>query len=172
MLSNKSNKSNKRVHNTLKGVTIITEITETIYILLVEDNPVDARLIQEMLRDASHERFQVTAMSTLSAGLNYLSENDVDVILLDLGLPDSQGLATFEAVYERAPNVPIIMFTALADEEIAETALRQGAQDYLIKTMRSEDEITSVLLVHTISYAIERKQAEEKVKEHAHTIEI
>jgi len=138
-------------------------ITKTINLLLVEDNPVDARLIQELLRDAPHERFHIVTMSTLAATLNFLAENDVDVVLLDLGLPDSQGLATFEAVYERAPNVPIIMFTSLDGEEFAAAALRQGAQDYLTKETLSKDEITTALLVRAIGYAIERKRAEEEI---------
>jgi len=147
-------------------------ITKTINILLVEDNPVDSRLIQELLRDASLKRFHIVTMATLSDALNFLSENDVDVVLLDLGLPDSQGLATFKAVYERAPTIPIIMFTVLDEEEVKEAAFRQGAQDYLTKEMLSKDEITTVLLVRAISYAIERKRAEERVEEHAQTIEI
>src|SRR5213592_2092936 len=100
---------------------------------LVEDNPGDARLIQEMLRQASSAPFHVDCVSRLDELLARLEQGSFDVLLLDLGLPDSQGLATFHRVHGRAPKVPIIIFSGAADEELAVEAVAHGAQDYLVK---------------------------------------
>ncbi|MGZ4927299.1 MAG: PAS domain S-box protein [Halobacteriota archaeon] len=136
-------------------------------ILLVEDCSADARLIQELLQGASHDRFNVIIAPTLAKGLDALSNNNVDAVLLDLGLPDSQGLATFKSVYAQAPQLPIIMLTILDDEELARTAVREGAQDYLTKDVLSKDQLTTDVLVRAIQYAIERKHSEEELKQFA-----
>ncbi|HYC19455.1 MAG TPA: PAS domain S-box protein, partial [Candidatus Bathyarchaeia archaeon] len=129
-------------------------------ILLVEDSPADTRLIQELLQEAPDGRFNVITASTLAQGLDALSHNNVDAVLLDLGLPDSQGLTTFKTVYERVPYLPIVMLTILDDEELARTAVREGAQDYLTKDALSKDELTTTALVRTLRYAMERTEAE------------
>jgi signal transduction histidine kinase/CheY-like chemotaxis protein len=129
--------------------------TKPIRVLLVEDNPGDARLIKEMLAEADGQDFSIEWVSSLADGLEKLGKNQTDVVLLDLGLPDSQGLDTFVKAQEQAPHVPFVVLTGLADEDLALTALRQGAQDYLYK-----DETHPNLILRAIRYATERKQTE------------
>ena len=128
-----------------------------ISILLVEDNSGDRRLISEMLADAGNVTFDVKYADRLQAAIEYLSQNRVEVILLDLGLPDSQGLETLKKTYAQVPETPIVVLTGLNDEMIGTQAVNEGAQDYLIK-----GQVDTNLLRRTIRYAIERKQAEEK----------
>jgi two-component system, cell cycle sensor histidine kinase and response regulator CckA len=128
-------------------------------VLLIEDDPRDARLIGEGLRDAAGAAFQVDCASRLATGLERLRAGGVQVILLDLGLPDSQGLATFTSLYARAPNVPIIVLSDLSDESLAIATLREGAQDYLVKGQSDGH-----LLARSIRYAIERKRAEDRIR--------
>ena len=127
---------------------------------LVEDNPGDARLIQEMLRQASVAPFRVDWLSRLDELLARLERGSFDVLLLDLGLPDSQGLATFQRVHRRAPRMPIILFSGATDEELAAEAVAHGAQDYLVK-----GQIDAFLLKRAIRYAIERKRGETEIQE-------
>ena len=96
---------------------------------LVEDNPGDSRLIQEMLRESPVAALRVDCSSRLDEVLNRLEQQRFDVLLLDLGLPDSQGLATFDRVNGRAPMMPIIIFSGAADEQLAVEAVAPGAQD-------------------------------------------
>ena len=137
---------------------------EPIEVLLVEDNPSDARLIREMLFEERgdsasvvRQTFALECVERLSAGLARLSSGDIDVVLLDLSLPDSHGLGTFSKMHAEVPQVPIILLTGLDDEELGVTAVREGAQDYLVK-----GQVDGNLLVRTIRYAIERKGAEER----------
>jgi len=124
-------------------------------ILLIEDDPADARLIQEMLRDAGTADIEMQWESRLSAGLSRLEQGGIAAVLLDLGLPDAQGLETLAQVYARGPEIPIVVFTGHGDEAIANQAVKRGAQDYLVKGAVDE-----TLLVRSIRYAIERKQME------------
>jgi signal transduction histidine kinase/CheY-like chemotaxis protein len=133
--------------------------TKPIRILLVEDNPGDARLIREMLAEAPAQDFSVEWVSRFADGLELLGRNQIDLVLLDLGLPDSQGLDTFIKAHDQAPHVPFVVLTGLADETLALAAVRKGAQDYLFK-----DETNPPLLLRAIRYAIERKQAELALK--------
>lgn len=128
-----------------------------ISILLVEDNSGDRRLISEMLAEASNVTFDVKYADRLQAAMDYLGQNRVEVILLDLGLPDSQGLETLKRTYAQVSETPIVVLTGLNDEMIGTQAVNEGAQDYLIK-----GQVDTNLLGRTIRYAIERKQAEEK----------
>ena len=128
-----------------------------IVILLVEDNSGDRRLISEMLAEASNVTFDVKYADRLQAAMEYLDQNRVEVILLDLGLPDSQGLETLKRVYAQVSELPIVVLTGLNDEMIGVQAVNEGAQDYLIK-----GQVDTHLLRRTIRYAIERKQAEER----------
>ena len=121
-------------------------------ILLVEDNPDDALLIQEMLADADGGSFEWIHAERLSEGLDELSAGSADVVLLDLSLPDSHGLDTFATAHSHAPETPIILLTGLDDEELAVQAVQLGAQDYLSKS-RMEGQ----LLVRSLRYAIERQ---------------
>jgi GAF domain-containing protein/DNA-binding response OmpR family regulator len=124
-------------------------------ILLIEDNLADARLLREMLTEAKRFPFDLQQTDRLSAGLERLAGNDIDVILLDLSLLDSKGLDTFLQTLARAPHTPIIVLSGLDDTKIASEAVRAGAQDYLTKA-----EIDGNLLARTIHYAIERKRTE------------
>ena len=125
-------------------------------ILLIEDNPGDARLIEEMLSDAGGRLFHLVRVERLSAGLERLAVGDIAAVLLDLGLPDSQGFETFDRVQRQAPQVPIILLTGRDDEELAIRAVRQGGQDYLVK-----GQVDGRLLARTLRYGIERKRAQE-----------
>lgn len=125
-------------------------------VLLIEDNPGDARLIREMLRDASGTPFELECTERLSLGLERLTEGGIDVVLLDLGLPDSQGLETFVKAQAKASEVPIIVLTGLADEAVWIDAAKKGAQDYLVK-----GKVDSSMLMRAIRYAIERKRAQQ-----------
>lgn len=127
-------------------------------ILLVEDNQGDARLIREMLAEVTTEQFDLVHVESLSDALKTLTQEPCDIILLDLGLPDSQGIDTFNNVYERAKMVPIVILTGLSDEAFAITAMRQGAQDYL-----SKNDVEPNLLARALRYAIERKRLEERM---------
>jgi PAS domain S-box-containing protein len=132
-------------------------------ILLVEDNPGDVRLLQEILRDASSVRCQITPAMSLAAAIQQLSLVEAasfDVILLDLSLPDSQGLASFLNLHRRAANIPIVVLTGSDDETLALTAMQQGAQDYLIK-----GQVDSNLLLRSIRYAIERERTEAALRQ-------
>ena len=124
-------------------------------ILLIEDNPGDARLIREMLADAGGQGFAIEWLSRLADGLELLDQGKIDLVLLDLGLPDSQGLDTFIKAHAQAPQVPFVVLTGLADEILALSAVRQGAQDYLVKGATD-----AKTLLRAIRYATERKRAE------------
>ncbi|MFH1436258.1 MAG: ATP-binding protein [Pseudomonadota bacterium] len=132
---------------------------KTISVLLIEDNPGDARLIEVMLGGADEASFELHVADRLEAGLKQLKDNSVDVILLDLSLPDSTGLDTFTRTHETAPGVPIVMLTGLSDQTLAIKAMKQGAQDYLVK-----GQVDEKVLARALRYAIERKQAEEEVR--------
>jgi len=125
-------------------------------ILLIEDSPIYARLVQKMLAVSSQVEYQIECADRLSTGLKYLAKGEYDVVLVDLGLPDSKGLDTLDKVYAQVPAVPIVALTGIDDEALAVQAVRQGAQDYLVK-----GDIESKTLQRVMRYAIERKQAED-----------
>ena len=106
----------------------------TISVLLVEDNPIHARLLQGLHSDRSDPAFAVEAVDPLEAGIQRLSIDSFDAVLLDLVLPDSQEMATFERVKEAAPDMPVLVLTGLDDEGLAEEAVAAGAREYLVKT--------------------------------------
>lgn len=122
-------------------------------VLLIEDNPGDARLIREMIPQFEALQFNLECVERLSAGLEYFAREEVDVVLLDLNLPDSNGLDTFNKVNTLVPDVPIIVLTGLDDEASAVKAVQNGAQDYLVK-----GDVNSSLLMRSIRYAIERQR--------------
>ena len=117
-------------------------------VLLIEDDPGDARLIREMLAGG---KFEVETRDRLSEGIACLAQGGVDVVLLDLTLPDSSGFDTFARVREHAAGVPIVLLTGLDDETFAIGAVHEGAQDYLNKS-----KVNAELLTRAIRYAIER----------------
>jgi PAS domain S-box-containing protein len=141
--------------------TATTGHDELIRILLIEDNPVDVRLITELLKDTSDGRFEVHTARTLSEGLSHLSTDETDVVLLDLGLPDSQGFETFHSVAKQAPHLPVVVLTVLDNEGLARKAVRAGAQDFITKDVLAKEEPYAGIFVRTIRYALERKRAEE-----------
>jgi two-component system, cell cycle sensor histidine kinase and response regulator CckA len=129
---------------------------QTIKILLVEDNPGDVLLLQETLSEISLVTFILVNVERLSDALKRLQTDVFDVILLDLALPDSQGLESFGKIYQQVPLTPIVVLTGMSDETTAIKAMQAGAQDYLVKGRVSGGD----LLMRSIRYAIERKRAE------------
>lgn len=127
-----------------------------IKVLLVEDNPGDARLLSEALGEAGKGQFEVVHVDRLSEGLREIGANPFDIVLLDLGLPDGRGLETFLHAHREAPGSPIVVLTGLKDETVGLAAVQAGAQDFLIKG-QSE----SPLLVRTLRYAVERFRREQ-----------
>jgi diguanylate cyclase (GGDEF)-like protein len=128
-------------------------------VLLVEDNPGDARLIREMLEEARAAKFELLYVDRLDEGLKCLTQQTLDLILLDLSLPDSQGLDTFIKTYTQATKVPIVVLTGLDDEALAVRTIQLGAQDYLIK-----GELNKNILVRALCYAIERHRMQENIR--------
>lgn len=133
-----------------------------IKVLLIEDNPLDVRLINIMLRDSAPGAFVIEQVERLEAGLQRLARGGIDLVLVDLSLPDSQGLDTFASVHAQAANVPIIVLSGLADETVAVNAVHEGAQDYLVK-----GQVSGPLLVRAMRYAIERKRTSEQLARYA-----
>jgi signal transduction histidine kinase len=131
------------------------------HVLLIEDNEDDACLIREMLLEKQEVGFQLEWVDRLGSGLTRLAQGKVDLVLLDLSLPDSHGLETLEKIQAQAPDVPIVVLTGLDDETIANQAVQRGAQDYLVKGRL----VDSYLLSRAVRYAVERKQAERALRE-------
>lgn len=116
-----------------------------IRILLIENNPDYVVLMREMLANVGEASFSLECADDLSTALERLKKKDVDIVLLDLWLPDSRGLDTFANVHSRAPDVPIIILSALKDRRLAAEAIEAGAQDYLVK-----EEVDPARLVRAI----------------------
>jgi DNA-binding response OmpR family regulator len=125
----------------------------TIELLLVEDNPADARFARIALTGSARSKFAITEAATLADALRTLESRGFDLVLLDLGLPDSRGLATFSLLHARFRRVPVVVLSALADETTMLDAVRLGAQDYLIKGA-----FDAALLVRVLRHALERHQ--------------
>ena len=130
--------------------------SEPIRVLLVEDNLGDARLLYEDMEEALPGQFQMTHVRQLSEALEYLWKEPCHVVLLDLGLPDSHGIDTLVLTRAQAPDVPIVVLTGFQDESLGDQALKEGAQDYLVK-----GQVDSKLLARSMRYAIERKAVAE-----------
>jgi PAS domain S-box-containing protein len=125
-------------------------------VLLIEDNPGDARLMRAYLSEPAGTPYALEHAPHLAAGLEWLARGGIDLVLLDLTLPDSNPEDTFKRVQAAAPQTPIIVLSGLHDEEFAARTVQQGAQDYLLK-----DDVNTRLLVHAMRYAIERKRVAE-----------
>ena len=134
-----------------------------IKVLLIEDNPGDARLIREILAEARGTVFNLECMDRLSTARDCLDRESFDLVLLDLSLPDSQGYDTFAKVHTHVPHMPVVVLSGLDDETLAVKAVQEGAQDYLVK-----GQVDSNVLVRSIRYAIERKRAEETIRKLAY----
>ncbi|HEX5870708.1 MAG TPA: ATP-binding protein [Longimicrobium sp.] len=124
-------------------------------ILLVEDNPGDARLLRFTLEEAQSLRFDLVHAARLSEALEQIGDGATDVVLLDLSLPDAHGMETVTRMLDAAPDVPIIVLTGLTDETVAVQAVQAGAQDYLVK-----GSVDGGTLARAIRYAMERKRME------------
>jgi PAS domain S-box-containing protein len=154
-------------HGIMQKETLLQKLpSKIIRVLLIEDNPGYSDVIRIMLERIGDARFDVVGVQRLSDGLQSLSDANFDVVLLDLKLPDSQGIDTFEKVHAVAPSLPIIVLTVTDNDALALEAVQKGAQDYLVK-----ERVNGKLLEHSIRYAIERKQAEEVLKNHREYLE-
>lgn len=130
-----------------------------IRVLLVEDNPGDARLVELLLGEAASSiTFELTHVVRLEEAFERLETEEFDVVLLDLSLPDASGLDTVGAMQNAAPHLPVVVLSGMADEEVALRAIGGGAEDYLIKGQGD-----GILIARSIRYAIERKKAEERL---------
>ncbi|EGJ50355.1 response regulator [Desulfocurvibacter africanus] len=128
---------------------------QAIKVVLFEDNPGDVHLLRVMLRGALDSCFELVSFDRLSGGLEYLKSNAVDIILLDLGLVDTQGLDTFHTLHAEIPDIPTVVLSGLSDEDVAVQTIRAGGQDYLVK-----GQFNVQVLARAMRYAIERKRAE------------
>jgi diguanylate cyclase (GGDEF)-like protein len=131
-------------------------------VLLIEDNPGDARLIVEMIAEDPGTPFRLHTADRLSLGLEHLSAGGTGLVLLDLSLPDSFGLETFAKVYAHSPTVPIIVLTGNDDRMLALSAVKGGAQDYLVKSRLDRE-----LLLRSMQYSIERKRYQVQLEHQA-----
>lgn len=128
------------------------EVTQRpLQVLLVEEDPDQRDAVEELLSEAENPRVELEWAGFLSDALGRLSDGGIDAVLLDLSLPDSEGLVTFERTYAFAPDVPIIVLTDVDDQQLAMKTVQGGAQDYLLK-----HEVDGAVLLRSIRYAIER----------------
>jgi diguanylate cyclase (GGDEF)-like protein len=130
--------------------------TEFLRILLIEDNPGDVRLVREALRNFPN--IELISAGQLESGIALLTSETFDGILLDLSLPDSQGMDTVLKLRRSGTEIPIVVLTGLDDENTALKALHAGAQDYMVKS-----QLNPRFLAHTLRYAIERKRLEDPI---------
>ncbi len=133
-------------------------LSENFNILLVEDNPADIFLLEEMLLSSNLRIRQIFTASRLSEAKHLLQKEDINLVLLDLSLPDSFGIDSLREIRHAAERIPVIVLTGLSDEDVALQALKENAQDYLVK-----GEFNVNLLSKSIGYSIERKKVEEKI---------
>ena len=132
-------------------------------VLLVEDNPGDARLLREMLQEEGLYSSELLHADSMADAEKFLAEHAVDIILLDLGLPDAQGLEAVRRAHAVAPRVPLVVLTGLDDEVLAAQTLQEGAQDYLIKGQitSSVGQVETRGILRALRYAVERKNMED-----------
>ncbi|MGC9358491.1 MAG: sensor histidine kinase, partial [Anaerolineae bacterium] len=138
--------------------------TETLNVLVIEDHAGDARLIRELLAKAPDRAwnlpyFHLIWVTTLAAGLARLAKGDIDAVLTDLELPDSQAHETYGQLVARAPDIPVVVLTGREEADLARRTVRAGAQDYLLK-----GELRGTLLAHALLFAIERQQNRKKLE--------
>jgi two-component sensor histidine kinase/CheY-like chemotaxis protein len=135
-------------------------------ILLIEDNPADVEIIRELLSDQNGSSFDIACADRVSAAAPFFAKGGIDIILLDLGLPDSQGLDTLRLVRDKAGEVPIVVLTMLDNEETGLNALKDGAQDYLVK-----GQMNGPSIARSLRYAIERGRIEKELKKNRDSLE-
>jgi len=134
--------------------------TPVLRVLLIEDNPGDVRLMQLALSETKRANFLVQSAGTLEAGLKRLEAQDVDIVLLDLSLPDSFGLQTFRTLQERWPSIPVVVLSGDDDESLAMAAVNEGAQDFLVKGRADGDAVG-----RAVRYGVERHRMLEQVRQ-------
>lgn len=127
-------------------------------ILLVEDNPGDAELINEMLV-SEHTEFDIQRVDRLSSAVSILQRTEFDAVLLDLGLPDSSGIDTVKTIQTHFPNIPIVVITGTDDSKMGTEAVKNGAQDYIVKGL-----ISGFHIIRVLQYAIQRKRADVEIR--------
>jgi diguanylate cyclase (GGDEF)-like protein/PAS domain S-box-containing protein len=132
--------------------------------LLIEDNPGDARLLREMFNEQGSRNTELTIVRSMAEAERHLSGHAVDIILLDLGLPDAQGVAAVRRAHAAAPRTPLVVLTGLDDESLAAQALQEGAQDYIVKSQIDTYGTTRGLL-RSLRYAVGRKTLEDALFE-------
>jgi len=132
--------------------------TNSLRVFLIEDNPGDADIIKEMLCEVDELIIQLESSDRLLKSLERLVEGNIDVILSDLSLPDSQGLDTLRRLLESVPDIPIVVMTGLDDARAGIEAVHRGAQDYLVK-----GQVDSNLLARSLRYAVERHRKQKKL---------
>ncbi len=130
------------------------------HILLIEDNPGDARILRELLAEADPSRFTLTHVDRLAKGITCIQEGGIEIVLLDLSLPDSQGFATLIAMHKVAMGIPIVVMTGIEDEALGLQLVQQGAQDYLVK-----GQVTGPLLQRSLRYALERARMANELRQ-------
>jgi two-component system cell cycle sensor histidine kinase/response regulator CckA len=151
-----------------RGTALSGSLTQPIaHILLIEDNRAEARLLQETLKGSALHHAKVATATRLAEGIDYCTSHVVDVVMLDLTLPDSYGLASLDTLLNQVPRVPIVVLTNTNDDALAVEAVRRGAQDYLVKRQVNQD-----LLVRSLRYAIERQHIEEALREANESLEL
>lgn len=133
--------------------------TKKYKLLLIEDNPGCATIVQKRLSMSTRPSFEIQHASTLHSAFDCLARGEIDIVLLDLNLPDSRGIATFLTVHAQAPAVPIVVLTGLDDETLGLEAVRKGAQEYLVKGKHEVKSLSQVLC-----YAIERHRQQEELR--------
>ena len=137
------------------------------HILLIEDNPADARLVEIYLNESAMLTPRITKVAELKKGMLMLEENDFDIVLLDLTLPDSAGFDTVKTLLSEFPTQTVIVMTGLEDDTVAVNSVKAGAQDFIVK-----GQFDSNLLSRTVSYAIERHQLQIKLENYAKAIKL
>jgi PAS domain S-box-containing protein len=138
---------------------------KTVKILLIEDNPDDAELIKRRLIKSATAKFEVTAARTLGDGLSQVGSATFDLIIADLGLPDSHGLDTVTKILCEVPDIPLVVLSGFDDEAIAIKAVQSGAQDYLVK-----GHLESTYIERALFYAIERARLQRELEQHTQEI--
>jgi len=132
---------------------------ESVRVLILEDNPAECRLVEEMLMSVDRPLFSVESVTSLEAGKQALEKNAYDVLILDLGLGQSQGIETLKSIRSLAPHIPIVVLTLLDDEKVGVQAMQEGAQDYLIKA-----QVNGPFLSRALRYAIERAKTQDDLR--------
>jgi serine phosphatase RsbU (regulator of sigma subunit) len=151
----------------LPGSTPNQPLTLINNILFVEDDEELAMALESGFGDDDTSNFMIEAASTLEAAINLLGSGRIDIVLLDLNLPDSRGLETFSKIQRAAPELPIIILSGLADQEVALESVRAGAQDYFVKGSMSVQ-----VLVRAIRYGLERKQLQRQLADYAYQLRL